>query len=187
MSVHYYGRGDHGGGFVGFRVTKSFNGDYRQSYFSTIPAKSQSDEDIYFRYQRLKAEYKEAEWEAEMLDMNESLRIQAASLRQKHQSETEVAVSWLDRGVVRNDESFTDKFGRQPFSGCEERLVERMEEMANENKHWDGSSLALWCKQEADSWFVGFPDDTKQNRRDFTASLFGIAKERLRIMGWALS
>jgi hypothetical protein len=67
LSVHYYGRGDHGGGFVGFRVTKSFNGDYRQAYFSTIPAKSQSDEDIYFRYQRLKAEYKEAEWEADSL------------------------------------------------------------------------------------------------------------------------
>lgn len=67
MSVHYYAPGDHGSGFVGFRVTSSFNDNYRQAYFSTRPAKSQSDDDVYFRYQRLRAEYQNAEWEAESL------------------------------------------------------------------------------------------------------------------------
>lgn len=65
MSVRYYGPGDHPGGFVGFQVTRSWDDDYRHTSFSTSPAKSQSDNDLYFRYKRLQAEYQDAEWAAE--------------------------------------------------------------------------------------------------------------------------
>lgn len=67
MGIAYYSFDEHDSGFVGFRVTRGFGGDYRQAYFSTYFAKYQSDEDKYFRYQRLRAEYQEAEWEAESL------------------------------------------------------------------------------------------------------------------------
>lgn len=68
MSVFYYGPGDHDAGFVGFRVTRSWNGDYRQRYFSTNLAKLQSDSDPYFKYQRLQAEYQDTAWAVESLE-----------------------------------------------------------------------------------------------------------------------
>lgn len=67
MSVSYYARGDHAGGFIGFRVTRAWNGEYNQQYFSTVRAKSQNDEDIYFRYQRLLAEHQDAVWAVDSL------------------------------------------------------------------------------------------------------------------------
>lgn len=67
MAVRYYGPGDHGSGFVGFRVTVAFGGDYRQEYFSTIRAKVQDDSDPLFRYEKLKAKIKETEWQADSL------------------------------------------------------------------------------------------------------------------------
>jgi len=70
LSVTYYGRGDHPGGFVGFRAVRSWNHgkDYRQCYFSTSAAKSQSDSDVYFRYQKLRAEHQDACWAVESLE-----------------------------------------------------------------------------------------------------------------------
>lgn len=68
MSVFYYGPGDHDAGFVGFRVTRSWNGDYRQRYFSTNLAELQSDSDPYFKYQRLQAEYQDTAWAVESLE-----------------------------------------------------------------------------------------------------------------------
>lgn len=68
MSVFYYGPGDHDSGFVGFRVTRSWNGDYRQRYFSTNMAELQSDSDRYFKYQRLQAEYQDTVWAIESLE-----------------------------------------------------------------------------------------------------------------------
>lgn len=65
MAIRYYQPGEHGSGFVGFRVTVFFNRDYRQKYFSTKPAKVQDESDPYVRYQKLKAQLQEAEWQAE--------------------------------------------------------------------------------------------------------------------------
>jgi len=70
LSVTYYGSGDHPSGFVGFRAVRSWNHgkDYRQCYFSTSAAKSQSDSDVYFRYQKLRAEHQDACWAVESLE-----------------------------------------------------------------------------------------------------------------------
>ena len=68
MSAIYYGPSDHDSGFVGFRVTKAWNDIYRQKYFSTLRAESQSDDAIYFRYQRVRAEHQEACWVVESLE-----------------------------------------------------------------------------------------------------------------------
>lgn len=68
MGIRYYAPGEHPTGWVGFRVTRGFGQNYRQAYFNTVLAKAQSDSDPYFRYQRLQAEYKEAEWVAESLE-----------------------------------------------------------------------------------------------------------------------
>lgn len=67
MSITYYGPGDHASGFIGFRVTRAFNGNYLQAYFSTLPAGSQSDDDSYFRYQHLRARHQDLAWEVESL------------------------------------------------------------------------------------------------------------------------
>lgn len=69
MSVTYYGSGEHPGGFVGFRVVRSWNygKTYRQGYYSTAAANSQSDTDVYFRYQKLRAEHQDACWAVESL------------------------------------------------------------------------------------------------------------------------
>uniref|UniRef100_UPI0026391D53 hypothetical protein n=1 Tax=Marinobacter sp. TaxID=50741 RepID=UPI0026391D53 len=82
-------------------------------------------------------------------------------------------------GSVRDDSTFEDGDGRLPFQGCLERLIERTKEMASTGELWESDTLALWCKQEADVWFDGFPDDTLNNRVDFTASLYGLAKLQL--------
>lgn len=68
MSVIYYGPGEHDAGFVGFRVTRSWSGDYYQRYFSTNVAELQSDSDPYFKYQRLQAEYQDTAWAVESLE-----------------------------------------------------------------------------------------------------------------------
>lgn len=67
MGVKYYGPGEHPAGFVGYRVTVAFSDNYNQRYFSTIPAKQQSDDDMYFRYQRLQAEKQNLEWQLESM------------------------------------------------------------------------------------------------------------------------
>ena len=65
MSIRYYAPGDHGSGFIGFRVTVAFNQEYRQSYFSTSRATHQNESDARFRYEKLKAELQEATWQAD--------------------------------------------------------------------------------------------------------------------------
>jgi hypothetical protein len=113
--------------------------------------------------------------------MNESLKNQARSLRGHLQYETKIAVQRVKDGAIRDDQSFADKDGHQPFDGCIERLVERTAEIERDGDGWSGYELMLWCKQEADVWFDGYPDDTEQNRKDFTASIFDLAKARVRI------
>lgn len=68
MGIRYYAPGEHPTGWVGFRVTRGFGENYLQAYFHTMLAKSQSDSDPFFRYQRLQAEYKEAQWIIESLE-----------------------------------------------------------------------------------------------------------------------
>ncbi|WP_139339081.1 hypothetical protein [Marinobacter lutaoensis] len=65
MGIKEYGPGDHDAGFIGFRVTFCFDGEYRQAYFSTVRAKYQDDRCLYFKRQRLRAELQDAEWAAE--------------------------------------------------------------------------------------------------------------------------
>lgn len=66
----YYGSGDHPAGFIGFRVVRSwdYGKEYRQRYFSTSLAGSQSDTDVYFRYQRVRSEHQDACWAVESLE-----------------------------------------------------------------------------------------------------------------------
>ncbi|WP_342632695.1 hypothetical protein [Marinobacter alkaliphilus] len=113
--------------------------------------------------------------------MNESLKSQARSLREHLKRETKTSVEWVKDGAIRDNKSFTDKDGHQPFDGCIERLFERTEEIESDRDGWSGYELMLWCKHEADAWFDGYPDDNEQNRKDFTASLFDLAKSRVRI------
>jgi hypothetical protein len=65
MAIRYYAPGDHGSGFIGFRVTVVFNKNYRQSYFSTSRAENHNESDVHFRYEKLKAELQEATWQAD--------------------------------------------------------------------------------------------------------------------------
>ena len=67
MGVKQYKPGEHPAGFVGFRVTVAYGDNYHQRYFSTVAAESQTDDDPYFRYQRLSAEKQDVEWQLESL------------------------------------------------------------------------------------------------------------------------
>lgn len=67
MSVIYYGPGKHSSGFVGFQVARSPIEGFKPECFSTSHLHKQSDHDVRFKYLRLKAEYHDAEWEAETL------------------------------------------------------------------------------------------------------------------------
>lgn len=67
MGVKPYKPGEHPAGFVGFRVTVAYGDNYHQRYFSTVAAESQTDDDPYFRYQRLSAEKQDVEWQLESL------------------------------------------------------------------------------------------------------------------------
>lgn len=67
MGVKYYKAGEHPAGFTGFRVTVAYGDNYHQRYFSTLAANDQSDKDPYFRYQRLRAEKQDVEWQLESL------------------------------------------------------------------------------------------------------------------------
>ncbi len=111
--------------------------------------------------------------------MATDISAQAASLKQHLQEQISIALQWVETGSVRDDSTFEDGDGRLPFQGCLERLIERTKEMASTGELWESDTLALWCKQEADVWFDGFPDDTLNNRVDFTASLYGLAKLQL--------
>jgi hypothetical protein len=67
MAVTYYGPGEHPAGFIGFRVTTGFNGDFYQRYFSTSAAVQQADEDVIFLSRRLEAELQDLEWQRDSL------------------------------------------------------------------------------------------------------------------------
>ncbi|WP_146114570.1 hypothetical protein [Pseudomonas sp. MYb185] len=67
MAVTYYGPGEHPVGFIGFRVTAGFNGDFHQRYFSTSAAAQQADEDVIFLSRRLEAELQDLEWRRDSL------------------------------------------------------------------------------------------------------------------------
>ncbi|HDZ38559.1 MAG TPA: hypothetical protein ENH62_09785 [Marinobacter sp.] len=108
--------------------------------------------------------------------MTTALSGNAASFKLHVQEEITTAIHWVDSGSVRDDSSFKDGNGHLPFQGCVERLTERTKEMALFGERWEQDRLAYWCKNEADAWFEGFPDDTIAFRMDFTASLFSLAK-----------
>lgn len=67
MGVRHYAAGEHPAGFIGFRVTRLFDEVYRQEYFSTRAAATQDDSDPYYRYQHLRAKYRDTQWEVESL------------------------------------------------------------------------------------------------------------------------
>lgn len=68
MSVVYIPEGKRADGFVGFKVT-GFDGEHHQNrYFTTLPAKQQDDSDVYYRYQKLKAEQQDAAWAVDELE-----------------------------------------------------------------------------------------------------------------------
>lgn len=64
MSVIYYGRGDHPGGFIGYRVSRTPVEDFKQTYFSTAHLGDQSDNNLKFKRIRLQAELYDASWAA---------------------------------------------------------------------------------------------------------------------------
>lgn len=68
MGIKHYKPGEHPGKFVGFRVTASWNQEYRQEYFDTFDAETQDDCDPYFKQQHLKAQILDLQWELESLD-----------------------------------------------------------------------------------------------------------------------
>lgn len=111
--------------------------------------------------------------------MTTALSDKAASLKLHIQQETVIALRWAEHGSVRDDSTFQDGDGHQPFQGCLERLTERTQKMASIGERWDQETLARWCKGEADVWFDGFPDDTASNRMDFAASLYSLAMTQL--------
>lgn len=119
--------------------------------------------------------------------MATDLSAQAASLKQHLQEQASIALQWVESGSVRDDSTFEDADGRLPFQGCIERLTERTKEMALIGERWEREPLAVWCKQEADVWFDGFPDDSQSNRRDFAASLYSLAKHHLELPDEVLS
>lgn len=119
--------------------------------------------------------------------MTTALSGKTASLKLHLQQETVIALRWVELGSVRDDSTFQDGDGHQPFQGCLERLTERTQEMASIGECWDQETLARWCKAEADVWFDGFPDDTASNRMDFAASLHGLAMNQLGLSIEALS
>ncbi|EAZ99848.1 hypothetical protein [Marinobacter sp. ELB17] len=67
MSVIYYGPGKHPAGFVGFIVTRTPIEGFKPECFSTSHIREQLDHDVRFKYLRLKAEYLDTAWEAEIL------------------------------------------------------------------------------------------------------------------------
>lgn len=111
--------------------------------------------------------------------MTDAILRQAALLKQHQQEETAVALHWISSGIVREDSTFRDGEGDRPLHGCLERFAENTNEMSLIGERWDQEALARWCKREADNWFQGFPDDTLTNRKDFTASLYSLAKAQL--------
>lgn len=119
--------------------------------------------------------------------MTTALSGKAASLKLHLQQETVIALRWVELGSVRDDSTFRDGDGHQPFQGCLERLTERTQEMASIDERWDQETLSRWCKAEADVWFDGFPDDTASNRMDFAASLYSLAITQLRLSKEAFS
>lgn len=68
MGIKHYDFTEHPSGFVGFRVTRSFNNQYLQRYFSTVVADRQDSSDKYFRYQELRAQITDLQWELESLE-----------------------------------------------------------------------------------------------------------------------
>lgn len=66
MAIKFYDYGEHGSGFVGYRVSVALRGNYRTEYFSTAPAKIQDESDSYVRYQHLKAQMLSVQLEAEV-------------------------------------------------------------------------------------------------------------------------
>lgn len=64
MGVRFYRPGEHQGGFIGFRVTRTVGDEYKQRYFST---NGLSEDDFWFRYLKVKAQLVDTEWKVESL------------------------------------------------------------------------------------------------------------------------
>lgn len=54
------------------------------------------------------------------------------------------------------------------FIGSKERFIDKFKARTTENDN----KVRVFCFQEAETWFKGFPDDTVKNRMNFTASLY---------------
>jgi len=81
---------------------------------------------------------------------------------------TKQALEYVETGV--KDKKFwnTSKNEWNDFTGS----VEIYEQKKSEGKINTDKELAVLCLDEAELWFEGFEDDSKQNRKDFTASLY---------------
>lgn len=66
MSVKFFGKGEHPAGFQGFRVAASFDGKFRNDYFSTSHLDENNPGDkTQIEILKLKAEIRDLEWKAE--------------------------------------------------------------------------------------------------------------------------
>jgi hypothetical protein len=81
---------------------------------------------------------------------------------------TKQALEYVETGVKDRKFWNTSKGEWNDFTGS----VEIYEQKKSEGKINNDRELAVLCLDEAELWFEGFEDDTEQNRRDFTASLY---------------
>ncbi len=68
------------------------------------------------------------------------------------------------------------------FVGSKERFDEILPEWKEQVKtlHEIDCKLKVFCLEEAEVWFNGFPDDSEINRRDFTASLYNELRQSIK-------
>jgi hypothetical protein len=81
---------------------------------------------------------------------------------------TKQALEYVETG--RKDRKFYNSSKKEwnDFTGS----VEIYEQKKAEGKINTDKDLAVLCLDEAELWFEGFGDDSEQNRKDFTASLY---------------
>jgi hypothetical protein len=81
---------------------------------------------------------------------------------------TKQALEYVETGVKDRKFWNTSKGEWNDFTGS----VEIYEQKKSEGKINTDKELAVLCLDEAELWFEGFGDDSEQNRKDFTASLY---------------
>ena len=101
-------------------------------------------------------------------------------LSNRHKVSREYINSGIEGVLFWDLKAKTKTLDNHAYIGSAERFNERLAELKGFDYELRLQNLQMFCLEESETWFKGFPDDSIKNRMDFCASLFKELKELIK-------